>query len=303
MSRKCDILGKWLPLLCALLLLYGTALAGEAELKVTFSFPGEFLEAGQPIVQTENEYQSENVHIKLTGFFHEEAHTDVTVADIHIRTMDCFQRVFAQDADGHAASTLRRMNGHIEAILLMNGDNAMVGQNGIMRRQKEKNNRELCLLYESGEMRCLSIGKAKEEGLYEHPENIVLNFCFGPSLLNADGYPILKKERFSTTDVFRKNPRSVLGYYEPGHYCFVVIGGRKTDSLFAENKKNFGADLCMTSQILHELGCSQAYNLDGGQSSAMMYLGNYQNSLYNNGRAVGDALMIGEPGADHLINE
>ena len=31
-----------------------------------------------------------------------------------------------------------------------------------------------------------------------------------------------------TSDVKPKNPRSVIGYYEPGHYCFVQVDGRKT---------------------------------------------------------------------------
>jgi exopolysaccharide biosynthesis protein len=24
-----------------------------------------------------------------------------------------------------------------------------------------------------------------------------------------------------------KNPRSAIGYYEPGHYCFIVVDGRQ----------------------------------------------------------------------------
>ena len=56
------------------------------------------------------------------------------------------------------------------------------------------------------------------------------------------------------------NPRSAVGYYEPGHYCFVVIDGRQPGY-------SKGATLMQLAQLFESLGCKEAYNLDGGKSA------------------------------------
>jgi exopolysaccharide biosynthesis protein len=48
-------------------------------------------------------------------------------------------------------------------------------------------------------------------------------FYFGPMLLDEEGHAMKK----FNSDVNPVNPRSVIGYYEPGHYCFLVVDGRQ----------------------------------------------------------------------------
>ncbi len=43
--------------------------------------------------------------------------------------------------------------------------------------------------------------------------------------LDADGG---RKTSFDTT-VAEENPRTAIGYYEPGHYCIVIVNGRGTE--------------------------------------------------------------------------
>lgn len=279
--------------LCVLLL------GGAAGAETTFAFEGHFLPAGSAPIRTDTEYRSENVHILFRDGYNEDLKTDIHVAEVYVRTLDCFQHVYAHNAAGKKASTLRRMNERVEAILLMNGDNGIVDKHGLAARSKMRNSRELCLITNTGEMQVLTYAQAKAQGLYENHDFVKHSFCFGPSLMTKDGEPITKKEDFSTTNVYVKNPRTVLGYYEPGHYALVVVAGRGTKSQFKERSVNRGLDLSELSVYMHSLGCKQAYNLDGGQTSAMMTNGEYRNALYKNGRAVTDAIIICEPGANY----
>ena len=90
--------------------------------------------------------------------------------------------------------------------------------------------------------------------------------------------------------VNQPNPRSAIGYYEPGHYCFVVVDGRQDDY-------SHGLLLPGLSKIFEQLGCACAYNLDGG-GSAVMTFNHERFSRQSNGagRELGDILLITEEG-------
>ena len=81
---------------------------------------------------------------------------------------------------------------------------------------------------------------------------------FGPGLLDADGQP---KTTF-LSKVRPANPRSAIGYYEPGHYCLVVVEGRGVNDSMGISLEDF-------SKLFHALGCRAAYNFDGGATAIM----------------------------------
>ncbi len=109
---------------------------------------------------------------------------------------------------------------------------------------------------------------------------------FGPGLLDDQGYA---QKQFNT-DHYDKNvittahPRTGVGYYEPGHYCFVTVEGRK--------EKAQGFRMVHFADFFEKLGCSVAYNMDGGGSCQSYYNGNV---LYpGDGRNLFDIICIGE---------
>ena len=75
---------------------------------------------------------------------------------------------------------------------------------------------------------------------------------------------------------------SAIGYYEPGHYCFIAVNGRG---------KLRGISLAELSQLCADLGMAAAYNMDGGQSSALYFNGK---TYGNNGRTTSDIAYIAE---------
>ncbi|NLG36706.1 MAG: hypothetical protein GX549_01730, partial [Clostridiales bacterium] len=95
---------------------------------------------------------------------------------------------------------------------------------------------------------------------------VVTTFSFGPPLLE-DGQitPDTK-----THSLRQKNPRSGLGMVEPGYYYGIIVDGRQ--------KISRGATLGEFARLFEELGCTVAYNFDGGQSTGMTFMGEVLNS-------------------------
>ena len=67
------------------------------------------------------------------------------------------------------------------------------------------------------------------------------------------------QEDFSASNVENANPRSVLGYFEPGHYCFVQVDGRGSRSKLEKGKTSRGMELTVLAEFMENLGCKAAY--------------------------------------------
>ncbi len=110
-------------------------------------------------------------------------------------------------------------------------------------------------------------------------------FSFGPILI-SDGRVDPRLGEFFTS----AQPRSAIGMIEPGHYVGVMVEGR--------TKRSKGASLKFVAGVLAERGCTLAFNLDGGQTSAMVFMGRLvmQEPTYNgytNTRRQPDIIGIG----------
>ena len=86
------------------------------------------------------------------------------------------------------------------------------------------------------------------------------------------------------------NPRTAIGYLGNNHYVFVVSDGRTSESA--------GLSLYELATFMKELGVVDAYNLDGGGSSTMVFKGEIINNPTTNGhsnqeRSVSDIVYIG----------
>ena len=99
-------------------------------------------------------------------------------------------------------------------------------------------------------------------------------------------FDVQPMESFNSS-VTSVNPRSAVGYYEPGHYCFVVVDGRQ---------KGYSKGMTMSelSQLFFDLGCTVAYNLDGGKSAEMVFMGETVSQPFEGGRSTSDILYIAD---------
>lgn len=89
----------------------------------------------------------------------------------------------------------------------------------------------------------------------------------GPVLLQDGEIKITNNEelKFSGKAIHDKHPRTAMGYTADHKLIILVIEGR--------NKDAGGATLIQEAQLLKELGCVEALNLDGGGSSCLLVNG------------------------------
>lgn len=257
------------------------------------SFPDQFLVPGEAPLVTENSYASPN--ISLTISVSRVNRSDVYVADIYVRTPECLQRAFGGQKWSTTMQKVKTIAESSGALLAMTGDNGhnfksgWVFANGEIKRKSSNKTRDLCLIYKTGEMVTIKGSKIDDKEIADNADNIWQSFLFGPALLN-DGEAVSK---FSST-LSSANPRSAIGYFEPGHYCFVQVDGRGTASAVDAGVKNVGMTLPQLSQFMADLGCKTAYNLDGGQSSLLWFGGAVVSTPYKGGRSIGDVVILKE---------
>jgi len=228
-------------------------------------------------------YQSDTVRIAVAQV----SQDNVTyyIADIWILNLRSLATAFANDRFAHGAQNVRSMSKHNNAILAISGDYCSAREKGIVIRNgvlyRDSMEGDVCVLYQDGVMETYAQGafdkdEAIGRGAYQA-------WCFGPRLLDDDAQTMTK---FNST-VLRENPRSAIGYYEPGHYCFITVDGRQEDY-------SRGMTMKELSNLFFMLGCKSAYNLDGGQTAIMVFQDELVNQPYQGGRSSGDIIYIRE---------
>ncbi len=261
----------------------GTETVSESDgTPIAEKFPEQFTDT---VVVTENGYTSPDISIHVT----EETlgRTTYYLADIYVRDITCFQSALAKDTYGSGyRDSILGMAFKNSALLAVNGDyygntsEGVVIRNGVIYRANPTDC-DVCVLYYDGTMRVMpgsafSLEEAIRDGAWQA-------WTFGPALLNANGEAITSFA--STGRIIAANPRTAVGYYEPGHYCLVVVDGRGESA---------GISLMDLSSLFASLGCKAAYNLDGGNSSVMVFQNEVINQPSGGGRESSDALVIAE---------
>ena len=227
------------------------------------------------VVITDSSYSSRNIYINITSYSAEDGviSSPYYVADIYVRDVKCIQSYFAGEKyipSGHGEEIMSMFE-KSGAILATNGDYySMQMGSGVLR------NGELCrepsaqfdtfVLYNDGSVRIYQKNELKHSDDFEAAiVDAWQVWSFGPSLLDENGvqYENLRDEIYDV--MANRNPRTGIGYYEPGHYCLVVVDGRVDGAP--------GATIEEFASIFESLGCAQAYNLDGGGSSVMAFDG------------------------------
>lgn len=158
------------------------------------------------------------------------------------------------------------------ALLAVNGD--YIGndnhvyfaiRNNTVMRDNSYIGADICVLYNDGTMETLSMRDFnRQEVMNRKPYQV---WEFGPSLLDENGEAIQEfyDDYYDDNVLTSRHPRSSIGYYEPGHYCFIVVDGRSEESQ--------GVRMFQLGEIYEQLGCRAAYNLDGGDSAQSLWNG------------------------------
>ena len=233
-------------------------------------------------------YADDGVRVVVTRY--QETGLTYYVADIWIRNIEYFRTAFSSGEFASGSKYYRELpslSAELGAVIAISGDFCTARSKGVVIRngdlyRETLSGEDVCILYADGVMEtyyadAFDLEAAVARGAYQ-------SWSFGPKLLDNGEKP----ESYNCSDaVYGKNPRSAIGYFEPGHYCLVTVDGRQGDY-------SRGRDMPGLSQIFIDLGCVDAYNLDGGQTAAMAWGDAFVNQPYKGGRAVGDTIYLGK---------
>lgn len=223
-------------------------------------------------------YQDEYMSVELTTLRRDD--TTCYVADVWLASPALLRTALAENTFGrNVTDTVSELAGTNDAVLAVNGDfygsrkSGWCLRNGVLYRDSMASAAtELLLVDSSGDFsvmddRVMTAGNA--EGLWQI-------FSFGPALV-TDG-EVFVDEDDEVARSMASNPRTAIGQIGPLHYAFVVTDGRTEESA--------GLSLVQLADLMREIGCETAYNLDGGGSSTMVFQGEVVNNPTTNGRTI-----------------
>jgi len=216
------------------------------------------------------EYSDSNTSITLKKY--RAYDSNIYVADVTVSDASALKTALANNTYGrNITDTTSNMAEDNNAVLAINGDYYGARQSGYVIRngnlyRNTSGDRDALVIKQNGEFEFVSEGETSAEELLQNGAYQVLSF--GPVLLE-DG-EISVGENDEVGMAMASNPRTAIGYLGNNHYVFVVSDGRTSESA--------GLSLYELASFMKELGVADAYNLDGGGSSTMVFKGEIINN-------------------------
>ena len=218
------------------------------------------------------------------------------VADVQVSDASLIQSAFADNSYGrNITENTSDIAADHNAIFAINGDyygfrsDGVLIRNGVLYRNEPA--REALALYADGTMAAYNEEEISADSLLGN--GVLQTLSFGPALIKngelIQGFNNISIDtNFGNRSISKANPRTGIGMIAPNHYVFVVVDGRSDESR--------GMTLDEFGQLFDSLGATEAYNLDGGGSSTMYFMGRVVNNPQGKQeeRGVSDILYLGE---------
>lgn len=212
------------------------------------------------------------------------------IAEIFLKDISYFKTALSSDAFHGKYESVLDMAARHNAIVAISGDfynsslhKGPINRNGTWYRDDVGGPLDVCALLYDGTLITIPAGAYSSDMLQElAPYQL---WCFGPSLITADG----AVPTSYNSGVTEEHPRAAIGSDGPGHYFFILVDGRRP-------QYSSGLNMTGLSELFIELGCTVAYNLDGGQTAVMASKDALISiPISNEGRSVSDILYIAMP--------
>lgn len=236
------------------------------------------------------QYSDSKTSITLKQY--REYDSNIYVADVTVSDASDLKTALANNTYGrNITDTTSDMAANNNAVLAINGDYYGARQSGYVIRNSKlyrdtSGNRDALVIQKNGEFKFVSESETSTSELLQ--DGVLQVFSFGPVLLNNGEISVGENDEVGMA--MASNPRTAIGYLGNNHYVFVVSDGRTSESA--------GLSLYELASFMKELGVKDAYNLDGGGSSTMVFKGEIINNPTTSGRsgeerAVSDIVYIG----------
>ena len=280
-------------------LLFGSAMAedeleeetleeGKFASHPEWALPLDFTPGCEPKADqyTENGYEDESIRVKTE---HQEMDDGTKIHIAYIQIADPSQIrtgvVNPEKLGSSKTASVSALAKKYNAVIAINGDNYVdkpektTFEYRMTNKIRSKTNRtkDILVIDDQGDFHLFP----KSQGIKEFPNELkkmdrklVNAFTFGPALV-IDGELMEIDENYGYNPHGRE-PRAAIGQMGPLSYVLVIVEAkdRSGSSGFSQTK---------LGEFMHELGCKQAFNLDGGNSAEMVF---------------GDQIIKGMPGGD-----
>lgn len=219
-----------------------------------------------PEAFTENGYRDESINVVIHRV--RAYDTDMYIAYIQVASP---LQLRVEQAKRYPSKALVRgylLAGRVNSVIATNADwfvyrsAGVIYREGELLRDKPMEEYDGLFIDTDGDLHIVSPLTPENVAAIEKP--IWQSFCFGPALV-IDGE---KCDRFDIiwprgVESDRPRQRTAFGQIGPLQYVMLVTEG-------AEIAGNRGLTVEETATVMHDLGCLQAYNMDGGMSSTML---------------------------------
>ncbi len=244
-------------------------------------------------------YSSDDIQIQIDQVETGSGSDKITyfVADVVLKDASSLKSAFADNSFGtnitEVTSDIASSN---DAIFAINGDYYGFRDDGVIIRNgtvyRDDPVRDAMALFGDGTMQTYNEEEVSSDELLA--QGVTNTLSFGPILIQdgqitSDFSSVKIDTNFGNRSIQNANPRTAIGMIAPNHYVFVVVDGRNEGY-------SRGMTLTELADLMQDLGATEAYNLDGGGSSTMYFMGRVVNNPQgkNQERGVSDILYIKE---------
>ena len=217
------------------------------------------------------------------------------VCDIQLTDVSQLRTAFAGDSfTSGIYEAVSDIAGRYSPVLAINADfcryhrNGVIIRNGEVLRRQNITKHHLLIVDENGDLSAQT-DRSGKQGLVANKleqANTWQTFEFGPVLVENGEAATLPSSFYVNCHDGYYEPRTAIGQLGPLHYIVIVVDGRREGY-------STGASIPQLQQLFLDEGAQFAFNLDGGGSTTLYFLGEVIN-MPSGGkeRSVSDVLMF-----------
>jgi len=232
-----------------------------------------------PALFTDAGYEDDSIRVQMeTRYISDDIIWRIAWVEIasptHLRTGYAGKTV----KTNNSAAKVTEMAAKFNAVVAIGGDNynangeeakhSFIIRMGEVRRTKLNRAKDILIIDENGDFHTFIKSQGADTFEKDTGHQIINAFMFGPALIHEGEISVDPGYGFNPNG---HQPRTAIGQLDRLSYVMVVA-----DNASADDYK--GVTHQQLAEFMLELGCVEAYNLDGGNSSVMAFNG----KIYNN---------------------
>lgn len=287
-QKGADVFLRFLKVFVVMLLMLVLGVTAVAETVPTL--PIDFT-GGKPVNQdnyiSATEYEDPTLHVVIeTG---RKDNCDYWVARVKIGHASQLRTAAAGGFENEHSMKGQYMAKRQNAVLAIDGDYfsyypyGIVLRQGVLYRDKLRKERDVLAIDEAGDFHLFLVPDKGEVPAVYNGKQIINAFHFGPAMVINGEVGTLDASYWLAPEL--KRQRMCIAQTGPLEYMALCCAGPQRGSE--------GMDLLQFAQLAKELGAVQAYNLDGGDSTIMVFNNEKVNDKENqNSRAISDIIYF-----------